>query len=136
VIGTLIFVVIAVTIVSAVFHVTAGWAWIIVIAAIIGLVAYRAKNPLPYKRVTKMGAVFSSVCPYCGKHTKSAAVVCNHCGRSLVVATKAAPNAEPQVSSNDGTAAARLAILDDLKNRAMISPDEYAERRAAVLAEI
>lgn len=83
-IGALILLVIMVAVVSAVFHVSAGWAWILVLAAVAGLLFYRSRNPLPYRRITRMGAVFQSVCPFCGKHTKPRATVCHHCGRSLI----------------------------------------------------
>jgi hypothetical protein len=83
-IGLLVSVFVMVVIVSMVLHVSAGWAWIIVLAAVVALVVYRRGNPLPYTRITKTGALFSSICPFCGKHTKAAAVVCRHCGRDLV----------------------------------------------------
>jgi hypothetical protein len=144
-VATFILVIIVVAVVSAVLHVSAGWAWIIVIVGVVGLFIYRSKNPLPYRRISKMGTLFSSVCPFCGKHTKSAAVVCNHCGRSLVVrnegtAPAAAPKPPTVVTTVKSSAAemvaARLATLDDLKNRDLISAEEYADRRAQVLAEV
>lgn len=77
-----ILVVILVVIVSRVLHISAGWAWIIVLVAIAGLVVFgghRAK----FRYVTP-SAMWK--CPYCFKRTKLGASACHHCGRGLMVA--------------------------------------------------
>jgi hypothetical protein len=74
--------VVLVAIVSSALHVSAGWAWIIVLVVIGGLLAYRAKNPGSGPRYVKPSAYWK--CPYCLKRTKLGATACHHCGRSLV----------------------------------------------------
>jgi hypothetical protein len=81
-IGWFITLLIAAVAVSLIFHVGATAAWIIVLVAL--GVGFVLRSKAPNRRITRTGAVFKSVCPYCGKHTKPAAVVCSHCGNALV----------------------------------------------------
>ncbi len=72
--------VVLVVIVSSVLHVSAGWAWIIVLLALGAFALNLRRNATA--RFVRPSAAWE--CPYCLKRTKLGASACHHCGRSLV----------------------------------------------------
>jgi len=72
---------VVVALVASLLHVSAGWAWIIVLAAIGGVALYKAKTPGSSQYV-KLSAAWK--CPFCLKRSKLGATACHHCGRSLM----------------------------------------------------
>jgi hypothetical protein len=76
-----ILLVIFVAIISSVLHVSAGWAWIIALSLIVGIIVYKTAKPGGTQYV-KTSAMWK--CPYCLKRSKLGATACHHCGRSLV----------------------------------------------------
>jgi hypothetical protein len=75
-----------VTMISLVLHVSAGWAWIIGLAILAAVIVYRLQSGTATQYV-KPSAMWK--CPYCLKRAKLGASACHHCGRSLVRSTEA-----------------------------------------------
>lgn len=97
-------------------------AWIIVIVGgVVFWVGGRFAVDGP-QRLTSAGLFWSSVCPFCGKHTKAGADVCHHCGRPLLVAP-----AHPEDL--------RLRSMQDAANVAMARGDFDGAESARLEAE-
>jgi hypothetical protein len=71
-----------VTMISMVLHVSAGWAWIIALLIIGGVVAAKWQSGSTDGGFVTPSAAWK--CPYCLKRTKLGATVCHHCTRSLL----------------------------------------------------
>ena len=75
--------VVLVAIVAGVLHISAGWAWIVVIGGIVGYVIYlRSKPGSGGATLVKPSAAWK--CPFCLKRVKIGATACHHCGRSML----------------------------------------------------
>lgn len=76
-----------VTMISMILHVSAGWAWIIALLIIAGVVT-RARSGTA-TRYVRSSAMWK--CPYCLKRTKLGATACHHCGRDLIAQQSVGP---------------------------------------------
>jgi hypothetical protein len=76
----LLLIFLAVVLVSSMLHISAGWAWILVLA-VIGALVGRAWLTGSFALV-RPSAMWK--CPYCLKRVKLGATACHHCTRSLL----------------------------------------------------